>query len=562
MSSIKVIVADFTESADIVTEPRYQYDYGQALKIEGVELPANYDVHFANERSEKAVVVIGHNEDIAIPDEMFYAGLDIQAYIVMHLGADDGRTIYRATIPIKRRAMPTDEPATPQEHSAISEAVALLQVSIDQVIENVNHYPTIRDGYWYVYDAATDSMVNTGTTAHGNGIASVSVDPTTYTMTFTFDDGSTYETDSLRGPKGETGAKGDTGETGATGATPQLGVGTVTTLEPNEDATVTISGTALAPLLNFGLPRGQNGSGGGGSVEIEVVTDWDTVYDDTKSVRFLYGSNVSHAPVTGAQIIGAELNSSSKNRAQFAFRAGAGTPDSIFVRHAPNGTWGAWVAYDFDGSGYTPEVEHVTDWNTASIDDKPVRFLYGNSATAHSPRSGVFLGIELNYNGTGVVLDEYRVQILFDASSEDGASYTPSYVRHYIDFEGWTEWRATQGEKGEKGDKGDKGDTGPAGTYKTSIISSGVSGVTAAKSSVGVATLNFGGFKFAAGTTSATTAYQLVSALRPKIEQDIRGTHTNRRVRITTDGYIQPVVDDPLTAVDHFRGSVTYLTAT
>lgn len=46
---------------------------------------------------------------------------------------------------------------------------------------------------------------------------------------------------------------------GDTGATPQLSVGTVETLEPTEDATVTITGTAKNPVLNFGLPKGEQG---------------------------------------------------------------------------------------------------------------------------------------------------------------------------------------------------------------------------------------------------------------------------------------------------------------
>ena len=43
--------------------------------------------------------------------------------------------------------------------------------------------------------------------------------------------------------------KGDTGEQGETGATPQLTIGTVTTLDPGEDASASITGTAEAPVL-------------------------------------------------------------------------------------------------------------------------------------------------------------------------------------------------------------------------------------------------------------------------------------------------------------------------
>ena len=58
-------------------------------------------------------------------------------------------------------------------------------------------------------------------------------------------------------PKGD---KGDKGDPGDTGATPQLSIGTVTTLQPSQDATVTITGTDEEPVLNFGIPQGASGN--------------------------------------------------------------------------------------------------------------------------------------------------------------------------------------------------------------------------------------------------------------------------------------------------------------
>lgn len=61
---------------------------------------------------------------------------------------------------------------------------------------------------------------------------------------------------SAEGPQGPQGNPGPAGQDGAPGVTPQLTIGTVTTLDPDEDATVTITGTAEAPALNFGIPKG------------------------------------------------------------------------------------------------------------------------------------------------------------------------------------------------------------------------------------------------------------------------------------------------------------------
>ncbi len=61
-------------------------------------------------------------------------------------------------------------------------------------------------------------------------------------------------------PKGIQGEQGPQGEKGDTGLTPNLTVGTVTTLEPTQDATVTITGTTDNPVLNYGIPKGVDGT--------------------------------------------------------------------------------------------------------------------------------------------------------------------------------------------------------------------------------------------------------------------------------------------------------------
>ena len=80
-----------------------------------------------------------------------------------------------------------------------------------------------------------------------------------------------------QGPIGETGPQGEQGPTGATGPqgpqgepgndgqdgiTPNIQIGDVTTLEPDEQATVTRTGTDEEPLLNFGIPKGDKGEPG------------------------------------------------------------------------------------------------------------------------------------------------------------------------------------------------------------------------------------------------------------------------------------------------------------
>ena len=61
---------------------------------------------------------------------------------------------------------------------------------------------------------------------------------------------------------------GEKGEKGDNGVTPNITIGTVTTLEPNQQASVTRRGTDTNPIFDFGIPKGEKGEGGvgGGSI--------------------------------------------------------------------------------------------------------------------------------------------------------------------------------------------------------------------------------------------------------------------------------------------------------
>ena len=61
------------------------------------------------------------------------------------------------------------------------------------------------------------------------------------------------------GPQGPVGPQGGVGPTGAQGPAATIQVGTVTTLEPGEQATVTNSGTSGAAVFDFGIPKGESG---------------------------------------------------------------------------------------------------------------------------------------------------------------------------------------------------------------------------------------------------------------------------------------------------------------
>ena len=80
----------------------------------------------------------------------------------------------------------------------------------------------------------------------------------------TFSDGQTFQdklnNGELRGSQGIQGEQGQKGEKGFDGITPSISIGTVTTLNPNQPATVTRRGTDTNPIFDFGIPKGEKGS--------------------------------------------------------------------------------------------------------------------------------------------------------------------------------------------------------------------------------------------------------------------------------------------------------------
>ena len=114
------------------TAPLYQYDYGQILKIIGLELPPAYEVHFSNNPHGTSRTSIGGADGVTIPDEYLVTGETVYAWVYLHTGVADGETEYMMTIPVIRRARPTDQAPTPVQQDVITQAIAVLNNAIQQ----------------------------------------------------------------------------------------------------------------------------------------------------------------------------------------------------------------------------------------------------------------------------------------------------------------------------------------------------------------------------------------------------------------------------------------------
>ena len=125
----------------------WQYDYGQVLRIQGLNLPKAVEIHFSlTESSGDSVTRIGTTKDgatdVIIPDSMLENGdtgqnYNIYAFIFLS-EIDSGNTEYRIKISVKARPKP-EIPGTPEEPelfretvNAVNQAAARSETARDQ----------------------------------------------------------------------------------------------------------------------------------------------------------------------------------------------------------------------------------------------------------------------------------------------------------------------------------------------------------------------------------------------------------------------------------------------
>lgn len=108
-----MITATFTDEIENITSNThlYQWDKGQKLTIEGVTLSDTPVVHFANKKSDKALVInpeLSPNKLIAdIPNSLLQEPYPIIAYIYAY-DDNEGKTIKTVYIPVESRTKPDD----------------------------------------------------------------------------------------------------------------------------------------------------------------------------------------------------------------------------------------------------------------------------------------------------------------------------------------------------------------------------------------------------------------------------------------------------------------------
>lgn len=138
MSEIYEIHATFDGANRTRTEAVWQWDYGQVLVFDDLDLPTAYEVHFSNSKTlGTSITQIGDETGVTIPNSLFESGLNIYAWVFLHVEETDGTTVYFVTIPVRHRAVPDDDTPTPEEESAIAQAIVALNNAVSETAEAV-----------------------------------------------------------------------------------------------------------------------------------------------------------------------------------------------------------------------------------------------------------------------------------------------------------------------------------------------------------------------------------------------------------------------------------------
>lgn len=99
------------------SEPLYQYDYGQHLRIVGMDLPDHVEVHFSTrdtggDSDRRLGTTTDGATDVAIPDKMLEnngATSDYYIYAFVYIADEEsGKTVRRITIFVRSRPRPGD----------------------------------------------------------------------------------------------------------------------------------------------------------------------------------------------------------------------------------------------------------------------------------------------------------------------------------------------------------------------------------------------------------------------------------------------------------------------
>ena len=105
----RIVTAVFGDSNTAKVSDVWQWDYGQILRIQGLDLPTAVEVDFAVAGASESIARIGTTKDgvtdVVIPDSLIETGKNLVAYIYLRDSAS-GNTEYQIDMLVTKRAKP------------------------------------------------------------------------------------------------------------------------------------------------------------------------------------------------------------------------------------------------------------------------------------------------------------------------------------------------------------------------------------------------------------------------------------------------------------------------
>lgn len=130
----RIVTAVFGDSNTAKVSDVWQWDYGQILRIQGLDLPTAVEVDFAVAGASESIARVGTTKDgvtdVVIPDSLIETGKNLVAYIYLRDSAS-GNTEYQIDMLVTKRAKPEAYDRT-EDKELFGQAIEAVNTAADR----------------------------------------------------------------------------------------------------------------------------------------------------------------------------------------------------------------------------------------------------------------------------------------------------------------------------------------------------------------------------------------------------------------------------------------------
>lgn len=130
----RIVTAVFKDFKNTKVSDVWQWDYGQILRIQGLDLPTAVEVDFAVAGASESIARIGTTKDgvtdVVIPDSLIETGKNLVAYIYLRDSAS-GNTEYQIDMLVTKRAKP-EAYDRPEDKELFGQAIEAVNTAADR----------------------------------------------------------------------------------------------------------------------------------------------------------------------------------------------------------------------------------------------------------------------------------------------------------------------------------------------------------------------------------------------------------------------------------------------